>query len=169
MTDDVDEGWDDVAEGLDWGDVEPEEESEVGAEVMRFDLAGLGFAAPIECVAEVSEPIDYVALPDLPPHVLGVAVRRQSVVTVIDLAGFLGLASIEATRIVELRVKDLDVAVEVDRVRGIDIWPTDEESTKLLDGLHTRVREFAIGARWAPGGVVVLLDIPRILEHAAVR
>lgn len=176
MSDDVQEPGESLVEdagigAFDWTEFEVDEEEEEGSDVLRFDVGGRSFAILTEHVVEVAAPSDVVPIPGVPTYVRGVAVRRQSVVTVIDLARFLDLrpARTARSRFLILRVNALDVAVEVDSVSGLELWPLDEESTKLLSDVDDRVREFAVGARWAPGGVVVLLDTLRVLERASVR
>lgn len=139
-------------------------------EVLRFEMGGHFFAFPAESVAEVTAPVETTTLPGLPEHIAGVAIHRRNVVGVVDLARFLAVEPAgPPARFVMLEAGELDAAVIVEGVTGLEIWPEDTESATLLQNVDERVREFAIAARWAPGGVVVLLDAGRLLDFAAVR
>lgn len=167
-------GWEDI-EGedlFDWGAELEEEPAEEAPDVLRFDLGGRAFAVYAEHVVEVTPPLDVTEIPGLPPYVRGVAVRRRHVVAVLDLGQFLGLnaaSSQPPSRFLILEAGGFQIAAGVGGVPGLEIWPEDAESARLMQNAEERLREFALGARWAPGGVVVLLDAARILDLAAVR
>lgn len=169
MSDD-DHGFD-LSEGsqaFDWG----EEEDSEGAEpdVLRFDLGGMSFAVEATHVAEVGTPPALTLVPGLPDHVVGVAVQRRHVLSIVDLAVFLGLRKTvtEAPRLVVFDVQGIQAGVVVSGITALEVWPEDDESPPI-DDLDDRIRRFVISARWAPGGRVLLLDIPELLRAAAVR
>lgn len=157
---------------FDWGAELQEEPAEEEPDVLRFDIGGRAFAMFADHVAEVTSKLDVTPIPTLPPYVYGVAVRRRHVVAVVDLAVFLGLAdsrSVQPSRFLIVESGSLQIAVGVHGVAGLEIWPEDAESATLMQNTEEQLREFALGARWAPGGVVLLLDAAKILERAAVR
>jgi chemotaxis signal transduction protein len=166
-----DSGWDlsvSGEESFDWGD--SGEVSETGPDVIRCSVGGVLYALEAEHVDEVVAPLPTTQIPRLPPHVIGVAMRRRRAISVIDLARFLGLDSSDRPgRFLVTTVGDLTAALVVDEVTGLELWPEDSESDKLLEDVDPMAREYARGARWAPGGVVVLLDVQRLLESASVR
>jgi len=160
-------------DAFDWGaevfDLVEEQVDE--PEVLRFDVGGQAFAFVAASVAEVTAPFAVTRLPGLPGYIPGVAVHRRNVMGVLDLAQFLELEgeASDPSRFVVIEAGDLEAAVAVDEVTGLELWPEDAESATLLENVAARIREFAVSARWAPGGVVILLDAARVLELASVR
>jgi purine-binding chemotaxis protein CheW len=168
----ADSGWDLTPEGesFDWGD--SDEGAETGPDVIRCAVGDHLFAIEAAHVREVVSPLPTTEVPRLPGHILGVAMYRRRVVSVVDLARFLGLesaVSIDQGRLLVTMADDLHAALRVDSVSGIEPWPEDSESEKLSQDVDPKIREYAAGARWAPGGVVVLLDVDRLLQSASVR
>lgn len=163
-------GADSEAESFDWG--EPSEAAGTGPDVIRWSVGDRLFAIEAEFVDEVISPLPVTDVPRLPDHILGVALRRRRVVGVVDVAKLLTIDPSRSTdrgRLLVTTVADLNAALLVDEVTGLELWPEDSESEKLLEEVEPGVREFAVGARWAPGGVVVLLDVAHLLDAASVR
>lgn len=154
----------DATREFDWGE---DFDGEQDADVLRFEVAGMSFAVAAELVTEVAHLPAITRLPSVPPHVLGVAVRRRKVLGLLDVATFLGLPpSRKFARLLVLDVEGLEVGIAVDATSGLESWPDDPDAP--LSDLAPKLRKYAIGSHWAPGGRVVLLDFPSILQDAAV-
>ena len=156
---------DGTRDDFDWGDDVGEREDDV----LRFEVAGVACAVAAEFVTEVAQLPEVTAIPSLPAHILGVAVRRRKVLGLLDLAAFLGLTRTRkqsASRLLVLDVDQLEVGVVVDATAGLEEWPDDADAH--VEDLGHVVRKYALGAHWAPGGRVVLLDFRAILQDAAI-
>lgn len=158
----------DSADAFDWGEDEVSEGDE--PDVLRFDLGGMALAVEAQYVSEVGTSPTITEVPGLPEHILGVAVRRRSVLSMLDLANFLGIEHRDAPtdRLIVFNVDGIEAGAMVSQIKGLEVWPEDAEppSLGLLDNEITR---FIVASRWAPGGRVLLLDITEILRNAAVR
>ena len=95
--------------------------------------------------------------------------RRRKVLSILDLAKFLGLTAERTStdRILVFDVEGFEVGVLVSGTSGLEMWPDDEDAPQP-DDLNEQVRKYTTGTHWAPGGRVLLLDIPSILRDAAV-
>ena len=153
---------------FDWGEDEASEVNE--PDVLRFELAGLSFAVEAVHVAEVTTSPTLTELPGLPDHIVGVAVRRRHVLSVLDLAVFFGLQHRQSAsdRLIVFSVDGLEAGIVVSNIAGPEVWPEDADPVEEGD-YDDLIRPYVIGARWAPGGRVLLLDIPELLHAAAVR
>lgn len=159
-------------EAFDWGSEESEESEGGEPDVLRFQIGDAAFAVETVHVSEVSSPLPVTDVPGLPDYVVGVAVRRRHVLTVIDLSTFLDLPPRRRrsrSRLLIFDVGGLEAGALVDSVTGLELWPDDSESQRLMNEVSPRIRPFTIGARWAPGGVVILLDAAELIRSAAVR
>ncbi len=152
---------------FDWGAEGPSEGRD--PDVMRFEVAGVSFAVDATHVIEVATVPALTPIPGLPAHVLGVAVRRRHVLSVVDLGAFVGLTdSTHPDRLLVLHADGIDAGLLVRNVAGPEVWSEDAEAPDLTD-VGDRLRHYVVAARWAPGGRVLLVDLPEILRDAAVR
>ena len=156
------------AAAFDWGE-EFDAREGLEADVLRFEAGELACAVDAEHVVEVALSPQVTLIPGLPPHVSGVAVRRRKVLSIINLAQFLHLPNEPrpTDRLVVLDVEGLEVGIVVSATSGLEMWPDDEDAPQPSD-LNAQVRKYTLGTHWAPGGRVLLLDIPAILRDAAV-
>jgi chemotaxis signal transduction protein len=173
MTDDhekVDDPATVIGHAFDWGHEEDSEFEGTEPDVIRFQLGNQAFATEAVHVSEVDRPPVLTPVPGLPPHVAGVAVRRRQVLSVLDLSNFFGLApsSGEDQRLLVFEADGLEAGAIVDSILGLEVWPEDEESPGL-DDIDERIRPFVDASRWAPGGRVLLLNVPDLLREASVR
>lgn len=158
-----------VGHSFDWGDAEDGDGLE--PDVLRFEVGRFAFAIEVAHVHEVDSPPAITEVPGLPDHVLGVALRRRQVLSIVDLATFLRIETRHAPCPSRLLVVDADgitAGVLVSAVTGLEVWP-DEDEGLSLDDLGPQIRPFVLSARWAPGGRVLLLDLPELIRAAAVR
>lgn len=162
-----------VEEAFDWGVEEPSDAEEEIPDVVRCSIAGRSYAFRAEHVVEVANVPQLTSVPGLPAHVAGIAIHRRNVIGVIELAPLLGVAPsttpLADRRVLLLTAGDVTAGILVDHIDGLEVWPEDATEDKLLDDVEDLVRDVALAARWAPGGVVVLLDAPSLVANAAVR
>ena len=180
-TDDTVEGLDGLIEEaggsseFDWGAEELEDDAGEEIDVLRFALGSALFAVEGRFVKEVVGDVAITPLPGAPPHIAGIGVIKRQVIGVLDLARWFGLEADEpdedaTPRLVIMEAgESLTVGIEADQVLGIEPWPATPDIASLPESVSGKLRSFSRGARWAPGGVVILLDIERILEESAVR
>lgn len=134
-------------------------------ELVAFELAGDGYAIPVERAREVVRPGRITPLPHVPPSVLGVVPLRGEMVEVIDLRRRLGLPPAERTRrsrVVVLQAGDgsaagllVDAAAQVLRVPQEAVRPAASDS-RSVEALVAHAGRF-----------LSLLDVERVLDLGA--
>lgn len=157
---------------FDWGAPDLEEDSGEVLDVVRFTLAGTPMVVEGRFVREILGEVEVTRLPGAPEHIEGIGVLKRQVVGILDLAKWLGIDVQHARKEVRLMVLEhngMTAGVFVDSVDGIETWPEAIDASTVPETFGDRVRTYARGSRWAPGGVVLLLDVARILDDAAVR
>lgn len=147
---------------------EAEKVATVTREYLCIELREDRYAFPIECVVEVAKPEPPTAVPQLPPHILGVVRRGRGIVAVLDI-GVLCAKDRESdpSRTIVLAVGELEAAVPVTRVTGIlnvDL----EAITRDISGLGV-VDAFADGQFVEAESVYCIVDVEKLLRHASPR
>jgi purine-binding chemotaxis protein CheW len=128
-----------------------------------FALAGARFAVDVRSAREVVLFDDITAVPLAPPHLVGVANLRGTVMPIVDVRELLGLPESRPGRAVRtLVVRDgvVQAALVVDTVLGLEPYeqvvppdsPTERGPRALMAGW----------IQWA-GETLPLLDVPKIL------
>ena len=134
---------------------------------LLFRAAGTRFALPIGNVREILKPLPVTAVPGVPDWMCGVTNVRGDIVTVIDLAPFLGLADPGPRR--GLLVVKADGAetlgVLIDEVAGIHPIAAGEVPD-VADGEFAR---FLAGVTPDPAGLIHRLDPAELLAAADAR
>ena len=121
------------------------------------------FALPLGWVREVQRLPAVTPVPHLPGWLLGVTNRRGDVLSVVDLAAFLGLPSgppSPARRLIVVQAggDELTTGLVVDRVRGLRVLPPDQIEPPALDfAPHVR------GVSVRSGAAAVVLDLDELL------
>ncbi len=97
-----------------------------GDQYVRFFLANILLAAPLESAREIGRMPRVTKLPNLPDWILGVSNIRGEIVSVVDLRGFFGLEGVPGDpgawagkMFIILSREEMKVGVVVDRVAGI--------------------------------------------------
>ena len=180
MSDELDQP---VPADFDWGGGDLSEESDAGFDVLRFTIRGQAFAVEATLVREIlaltgsnavgGSGVEITSVPGLNAPIRGVAMLRRQAVAVIDLADWIGLEgsgtpSDFTPRILVIEHGRLVAGILADAVAGFELWPAHVEND-AKQTLSEPVLEISSAARWAPGGVLALLDIPAILEKVAIR
>lgn len=141
-------------------------ESHPGARQARACLVGLAgsrFAVEVRYAREVAVFDELTVVPLAPPHLLGVVNLRGSVMPLVDIRPFLGLAALPATRETRALVVECEgaqAAILIDEAEGLELL---EGPAPAGDGDDVRVPDFSAGRLEREGGVVTLLDVRRIL------
>lgn len=125
---------------------------------------------PLDRVLEITEMLPVTRVPSLPAPVIGVVNQRGDVVPVLDLAVRFGLPPGETTRRTCLAFVDIErggervrMALRVDTVESIvDLGP--EEIAPVPPFGVPIPLEFLSGVGLARSGMVLLLDLDRVLS-----
>lgn len=158
---------------FDW-EVELEEEAVDALDVLRFTLGGNLFAIAGSWVREIVGRSPLTPIPGAPEHIEGITLLRREVLGVLDLSTWLGLPQKDSPsgltpRLIVIEFGTLAAAFVADSVDGIESWPEAIDASTVPSNVENRLRSFALSSRWAPGGIVTLLDVQKILSEAAVR
>jgi purine-binding chemotaxis protein CheW len=141
-------------------------ESHPGARQARaclVKLASSRFAVEVRYAREVVVFDEYTMVPLAPSHLVGVVNLRGSIMPLVDIRPFLGLEAAPAageSRALVVQCDGEQAAILIDEVEGLE----------PLDGLALAGNgggvgdsDFSAGRLEREGGVVTLLDVPRIL------
>ncbi len=160
---------------FDWGvgDLDAGESADA-IDVLRFTLGNTLFAVDGSRVREIVGFESVTPIPGAPEHIKGITLLKREVLGVLDLSKWLGIqeTNTERTttpRLVVLEYGELTAAFVADTVDGIESWPESIDVRNVPDNMDPKLKAFAASSRWVPGGVLVLLDVERILNEAAVR
>lgn len=163
------------SESFDWEEEAAEAQS-IGesVSVLRFSVGGREFAVPTEYVREIVADLKVTLVPGAPKHIRGVGMLRRQVVGVLDLNQWLDPVAevgVEGTsRVVIVEAGVYLTGIEVSEVTGLDQWPAQVlDRSRMPETVNTRTRRYAAGIRVDDERAVVLLDVPRLLEDAAVQ
>jgi purine-binding chemotaxis protein CheW len=138
--------------------------SETTERCLLFECGGSTFAAPIIYLRDVLVYAPSTRVPGVPAWVLGLTNVRGTVVGVIDLARYLGLADPEPrmtrTLICGVGARLVGLAV-ADARRLVDYV---SEDLSVASGLNGRISHYVDSLVPVDGSLVPLLDVKRLLE-----
>lgn len=160
--------------GFDWEADASETETQTSVPVLRFRVGERRFAVPTEFVREIVSELDVTPVPGAPKHVRGVSVLRRQVIGVLDLHRWLDPvaegAQVESNRVVIVEAGPYTVGIETSEVTGMDEWPEQVlDRSRIPDSINSRTRRYASGIRLSEDEACVLLDVPKLLDDAAVQ
>lgn len=135
-----------------------------GESCIQFVLGGIRAAVPLVHAAEIGRDPRFTPLPNLPAWLLGVSNVRGEIVSMVDLAAFLGLDRprlLRKRRFIVVRNPEMRVGLVVDRILGIRSLDVAKrtESAEEHAAWHRYVREELPLA----DGVLHMIDVPRLL------
>jgi purine-binding chemotaxis protein CheW len=138
-----------------------------------LNLARTRIAIRMENVLEIQTPPPITPIPNVPSWLLGVTNLRGEIVSTVDLRGYLGMEVRpidQDKRVVVVRsLKDeLTTGLVVDRVEGIRGLPLDRIGRPSID-LPERLAPFVIGLMPQEGGVLVVVDVEKLLLSPEMR
>lgn len=143
--------------------------------VLRFHIATHHYALPGEEVKEIIGPGKLTPLPGAPPYILGITVHRRQVVGVLDLDRFFyperNLPTHPHERLVIVEYGQALVGINAGSRTTLEQWPARSFSAESLELLQPNIRPYARAMRDNPNDpdVILLLDIEKVLEDAALR
>lgn len=136
-------------------------------EIMEFIIDGRSFGINVAKVLEIMKYEEVTPVPQSVPHVEGIFKPRDQIITVLDLASYLGLASSESTERDILIITNFNKnhtafhvhSVEIiHRISWLDIEKPDETLTSGLDGITTGIAR--VGER-----LITIIDFERIMSE----
>ena len=126
-------------------------------------------------VREIADCTDITPLPRCPPHLPGLLNLRGQAVALLDLARFLDLSDADEThrldsgqyRVAIVTSSEMTVGLVCEQIRGVIEIPERLFTTpELTQG--TRLAGFVTSQADIEGDVILLLDLPCLLEEARV-
>lgn len=137
-------------------------------QAVTFRLDNQIYGLPLDVVQEIQQLVEFTPLPDSAPALVGLVDLRGLVVPGIDLRVLVGLPSLDftlETPMVFCRVRGHVVCLIVDSVEDVVDLPVDAlQSPSAFYSLADRM----IGMCRLPQGLVLLLDIDRLVPEAAL-
>jgi chemotaxis signal transduction protein len=153
------------------GEPSPLRSAKSGERLVVFSLAGARYAAPVANVVEVGQPLPTTAVPNVPSWVLGVANLRGEVLSVVDLAAYLGLPATTSPgrmMIVRTGAEAVTSGLVVDSVTGMLAVPRADLGSPAAP-IDERIAPYLAGVYDAGDGVVAVLDFDRLLAAPEFR
>jgi chemotaxis signal transduction protein len=148
--------------------------SEIGEEQhVIFSLAGTEYAAHIDNVIEIGQPLDITPVPNVPDWVLGVANLRGDIISVVDMRAFLGMEQTSYGQdrrmmVTQASGEDLNSAFIVDRVSGIRYLAVDRIGEPTAP-IEDNVAHYLRGVYEHDDRLLVVLDFDRLLLSPEMR
>jgi len=144
--------------------------------LVSFEVANQEYATPIESVQEIVQaPQQFTAMPNSPPHILGLMVLRQRLLPLVSLRCLFGLPQAqmeEHHRVVVLQLgSNMSVGVVMDRVHEVLRVPksTVEGIPKILENTHS-ARQLSAMCRLDGGKrIVSVLNIDAMFDLDSLR
>jgi purine-binding chemotaxis protein CheW len=136
-----------------------------GARYLAIDLAGSIYGLELSYVREIERLPAVTPLPNVPDWLLGAAYLRGEILSVVDLARFLGLTDVPTCtgRLLSCRAGGMEAGFLVERVR--DIRELASASIRPPAGrVPGRVARYLAGVHVGDGRLTLLLDLPRLLQ-----
>jgi purine-binding chemotaxis protein CheW len=135
-----------------------------GESVIQFTLGDIRAAVPLVRAVEIGRHPRITPLPNLPGWLLGVGNVRGEIVSMVDLAAFLGVdrpRSAHRRRFIVVRNLEMRVGLVVDRILGIrSLEPAGESAGGPEKTWHRFVSE----ERVLPEGVLHMIDLESMLS-----
>lgn len=162
------------SEGFEWDDEDASRDDEQTITVVRFRVGDRRFAVRGESVREITTDLEVTRVPGAPKHIRGVGVIRRRVIGVLNLYQWLDPVAerddVNTQRIIVVESSPYMVGFEATDVSGIEEWPaSSEDRGKIPETIGARTRRYARAVRLIDDQAVVLLDVSRLLEDAAVQ
>lgn len=142
-----------------------------GKKFLTFLLAKETYGVDILAVREIIALMEITPIPCAPEFVLGVINLRGKIIPVVDLRMKFNLPAGERKKHTCIIVVDLgarEMGILVDSVSEVLTVPS--ENLEALPPLGEQVHmEFILGMAKTPGGVVIVLDIQRVLRSDEIQ
>lgn len=135
------------------------------------ELAGASYALPLVSVREVDRLPAVTPLPNVPAWLLGATNLHGEILSVVDLAAFLGLGAARPSREARLlacRAGPMEVGLLVERVRDIRELP-DAAIRPPAGQLPGRSGRYLAGIYAGDGRLTLVLDVAGLLQSGELR
>ena len=142
-----------------------EEEAEEQLECITFSLGGETYAFETIYAAEVLRIPRLVKIPKVQELIVGVFNLRGEIVAAMDIRPLLGLPQSTfgpAGRIIVVKGEKFNTGILVESVKGVTALPLDSFEV-AVKSLSDAQRDYLRGQLQLPDGLVILLDIKRLL------
>ena len=147
------------------------DDDDVVTTVVHFDVGENTYAALGEEVREIIFAPKVTSLPGAPPYVKGVTIHRQEVIGVLDLNRWFALEapSFKAERLIIVEHGGLVAGILAGANTHIVEWTRAHTRGVLVPTLPAKLHAYTQATREIGDDLVILLDIRRVIEDAAVR
>jgi purine-binding chemotaxis protein CheW len=156
----------DVARPRSAGDKEPESTAKGDAQLLCFNLAGRDFGLDVENVIEIIRQVEVTDMPDAPECIEGIINIRETVVPLVNMYRLLGVGDkahdINTQIIVVYGINGI-VGLMVDNVS--DIVTVRRKHIMRPSRSTTMLSEFVRGVVDLRGGLMLVLDIEKLVDH----
>jgi purine-binding chemotaxis protein CheW len=152
------------------GLVEVAEEQEEQLECITFTLGGEIYAFETSYATEVIRVPKLVRIPQVQETIVGIFNLRGEIVAAMDIRKLLGVPAEplgSKARIVVLRTGNFTTGIITEEVKGVMSLPYSRFES-VVRSVDAGAREYIRGQLNLDGGMVVLLDIVRLLESPAI-
>lgn len=131
-------------------------------EILSFELSKRDFAVDVDFVEMVIERSNITFVPKAQHYIKGVMNLRGRIVPIIDLSILLGIdGDTESTKILVLKIKDIEVGFLVDEVKEvIRISSDDIDKLGSVEDMNQRTK----GIIKSENRLIVYLDAEKIIE-----
>lgn len=160
--------------GFDWSEATAEEASGEQVALLEFRVGAQRYAVLGEEVREVIGRAAVTRVPGAPDYIRGIVIHRRQVIGLLDLERWFEVGAAppleEQGRVIIIEHDALVVGLLAAPETRIVQWPVEAlERSPSGDALPSRLRMYTRSLRDEAEGPVVLLDVARLLEDAAVR
>lgn len=146
----------------------PEHVPANGLDLVEFNLATETFGIELRYIREIYVLKELTFLPGVPPFVRGIINVRGTIVSVVDLKQFLGLADTRAVvgkQVIILSSQSMEFGILVDRIIGVRKLPKSalQPPIPTLSGIRARLLKGIIN------GSTAILDGKKLLEDDQMK
>ncbi len=169
----VESARDNVPEDFDWSEV-PQDDAQISLAVLHFSSGAYHYAIPGDDVREILGVMPMTKLPGAPDYIQGVVIHRRQVIGILYLERWFGLPPAQNPEDMPVRTMLIEhgsflIGLPAGEVASIEEWDRADLSSVLPPTLPAKLRTYALATREVDSKIVILLDIKRLIEDAAVR
>lgn len=160
--------------GFDWGAGEEETAEQEELTLLQFHHGAQRYAVAGEEVREVINRSTSTELPGSPPHIRGIMIHRRQVIGLLDLDRWFGVSrgsgdDFGQSRVILVEHQNLVAGIIADPSTQIVQWSAEVLHKSLPESLPSRVRAYIKALRHDDSGTVLMLDVVKLLEDAAIK